>query len=199
MPDHYCTFQQLAAQHERGVDYQITYLNRHSLVIVLAPHGGGIETHTSRIARAIAARDLSYYSFRGIRAKGENRVLHITSHRFDEPVALQAVAEARFALSIHGHKARDRQAAMIGGRNDGLRALISRQLKLAGVPIVACPPHLTARNPRNIVNRCSSGAGVQVELTRALRNQLARDKLARDGFVNAVRAALSDWSRQHSA
>ena len=72
-----------------------------SHVIAIAPHGGKIEVLTSEIARRIAGSDFSYYSFTGAKPD-HNRDLHITSHRFDEPMAVALVARHQWVVSIHG-------------------------------------------------------------------------------------------------
>src|SRR5262245_49530672 len=82
--DRYASFAELSAAEPAG-SFTISHEERlHSRVIVIAPHGGGIEVLTSEIAREIAGQDFSYYSFAG-RKRRNNRDLHITSHRFDEP------------------------------------------------------------------------------------------------------------------
>lgn len=56
------------------------------------------------------------------------------------------------------------------------------------------PPHLAAADPRNVVNRVPEG-GVQLELTRRLRDDLRRGFLRRvrfDCYVQAIRDALAE-------
>ena len=58
----------------------------------MAPHGGGIEPGTTEIAEAVAGHEHTFYSFSGVKARG-NSVLHITSSRFDEPEGIAIAKE----------------------------------------------------------------------------------------------------------
>ena len=81
----------------------------------MAPHGGGIEPGTGDIADAVAGQHHSFYCFKGIKKQG-NRVLHITSNRFDEPLAMTMVTNANWVLTIHG--CRDVEPVVwVGGRD----------------------------------------------------------------------------------
>src|SRR5215471_18326011 len=87
MADTYDNFEALA-QHERsGVDYGVVVRRAQAAFAIVAPHGGGIEPGTSEIADGIARTRCSFYSFEGLKREG-NRVLHITSTHFDEPMCL---------------------------------------------------------------------------------------------------------------
>ena len=100
--DRYSCFSELAAREARGADYEICARRQAaSRVAVIAPHGGGIEPETSRIAESIAGAEFSLYCFLGLKRTG-NRVLHITSHNFDEPECLGLIAEHDWVLAIHG-------------------------------------------------------------------------------------------------
>ncbi|WP_235316605.1 poly-gamma-glutamate hydrolase family protein, partial [Klebsiella quasipneumoniae] len=57
---------------------------RSDLYAIMAPHGGKIESGTTEISVAIAREDLSLYIFNANKTNN-NRALHITSARFDEP------------------------------------------------------------------------------------------------------------------
>ncbi|OQX61138.1 MAG: hypothetical protein B5M51_08605, partial [Anaerolinea sp. 4484_236] len=111
-----------------------------------APHGGGIERGTSEIAKALAEDVFSIYCFEGIKRTG-NKSLHITSTRFDDPMCLELLETAATVLAIHG-------CAVEGGfeafEGDGDHA---------GV------------HPRNICN-LRGGGGVQLEITRGLRQRM---------------------------
>jgi phage replication-related protein YjqB (UPF0714/DUF867 family) len=87
MADTYPNFATLE-QHERsGIDYSVLVRRAEPAFAIVAPHGGGIEPGTSEIADAIAVQRWSVYSFEGLKQSG-NRVLHITSTCFDEPMCL---------------------------------------------------------------------------------------------------------------
>ena len=91
--DHYPNFKELAANEKEGVDYRVEVADRHSPVVVIAIHGGGIESGSEAVARQIAGEDWSKYIFMATKPKG-NRVLHITSTHFDDPRALALVRSA---------------------------------------------------------------------------------------------------------
>ncbi|MEW4468965.1 poly-gamma-glutamate hydrolase family protein [Parasphingorhabdus sp. JC815] len=50
-------------------------------------HGGWIEPGTSEIAESIAGTEYSFYDFEALR-HGAHEDYHRTSHKFDEPKAL---------------------------------------------------------------------------------------------------------------
>lgn len=58
-PDIYLNFNQLAEK-ESKESYRILKVDKDSSVVVVAPHGGGIEPGTSEITREIAGKSLSY-------------------------------------------------------------------------------------------------------------------------------------------
>jgi phage replication-related protein YjqB (UPF0714/DUF867 family) len=71
-------------------------------VLTIAPHGGRIEPGTSEIAALIAGESYNLHRFEGRKPPGQNAVLHITSHHFDEPRALNLARKCRIVLGIHG-------------------------------------------------------------------------------------------------
>ena len=114
MPDFYSNFRELQLHEQEGEDYQINVsLNWHQ-VLIIAPHGGKIESYTSQITQWIATEDFDWYSFEGLKDL-DNRRLHITSHNFDEPTVLQALQEAHIVLTIHGLKNNIDEFLMVGG------------------------------------------------------------------------------------
>ena len=54
-----------------------------SRVLIIAPHGGRIEVGTSELAALIAADEHNLFSFEGLKPRGHNRELHITSRCFE--------------------------------------------------------------------------------------------------------------------
>ena len=92
--DRYSSFEQLARHEREDVDYCITIARRpSSTILILAPHGGAIESQTSEIARTVAGDDFNLYLFEGIKPSGNYKALHITSHCFDEPRLLSLLLE----------------------------------------------------------------------------------------------------------
>ncbi|MGJ0395845.1 MAG: poly-gamma-glutamate hydrolase family protein [Methylocystis sp.] len=192
MADRYDSFTTLAANEIEGVDYRIRVDERASPVAVVAPHGGLIERGTSEIAAAIAADRFSLYCFEGLR-KVDGQRLHITSTRFDEPQALALVTAAEVAIGVHGRKDRGDEASIwVGGLHEILRDAICEALASAGFKAkpVGDGHRLAGRDPANICNRGRCGAGVQLELPRALRLALVHEASSRAAFATAVSNAL---------
>jgi phage replication-related protein YjqB (UPF0714/DUF867 family) len=197
--DPYLDYNALRQCHRLGEDYVI--LLRPGVdcrLAVMAPHGGGIEPGTVDIADAIAGKDFTFYAFKGIRKRG-NRVLHLASNRFDEPTGLAAAGKATVALTIHGCRGQA-PAVLIGGRHDLLKEAIRRSLTLAGFCArISSRTGLRGNSPDNICNRLTARGGVQLELTRGLREAMFSDLENRSlrgktplfySFVNAVRKPL---------
>ena len=86
-------FGDLAQLYVEGVDYAVHVTHREkSEIAVVAPHGGRIEGRTSEIARLIAGDEHALYLFEGLRPTGDNfDCLHLGSHCFDEPRALDLI------------------------------------------------------------------------------------------------------------
>ena len=189
MADRYPDFATLAAAHEQDRDYRITVQDRGTRVAILAPHGGTIEPETASIARAVAGDDLSFYLFEALHA-GAHGDYHITSHRFDEPRALALVAGADTSIAIHGRKDDGTDTVWLGGRDETLRDAVGDALRAAGFE-AALNTALPGVHPSNICNRTRSGAGVQLELPRSLRRNLAEDGAMMARFSTALRAAIS--------
>jgi len=189
MADRYPDFATLAAAHEQNRDYRITVQDRGTRVAILAPHGGTIEPETASIARAAAGDDLSFYLFEALHA-GAHGDYHITSHRFDEPRALALVAGADTSIAIHGRKDDGTDTVWLGGRDETLRDAVGDALRAAGFG-AALNTALPGVHPSNICNRTRSGTGVQLELPRSLRRNLAEDGRMIARFSTALRAAIS--------
>ena len=117
MTDKYKNFEELAANEQEGSDFQVRFRTRRGPMAVIAPHGGGIEPGTSELADAIANADLSFYAFEGIK-KAANRVLHITSGRFDD----------KNNICNRGQSGKGVQLEL----SHGLRALLFRTLDKSG-------------------------------------------------------------------
>lgn len=204
--DRYRGFADLAADAVRGIDYDIVVRRRarDSGVVLAAPHGGGIETGTSELAAAIAGHDHPLYAFEGLRPGG-NDALHVTSTRFDEPVALGLISAADATVTVHGCRGR-RARVYVGGLNTALAARVRACLAAAGFPLAEPPRGLEGRTPTNLTNRARH-AGVQLELSAPLRAQLIsgeaghgadRLRLCRPGvvFAAAVRSAVRAWQAE---
>jgi len=174
MEDRYSSFQELSQTELEGRDYAITLQSLGSPVLVLAPHGGMIETGSSTIAQAIPADDLSCYCFHGTKP-GNNQALHITSTRFDEPRCLALIATADTVLTVHGERS-TQDVVFLGGLDEALGQHLQRSLVDLGFPVAPHHnPRLQGRHPQNLCNRGRLGRGVQLELSRGLRSSLFLD------------------------
>ncbi len=186
----YASFKELADHEVEGQDYRIKAELRDPCVLIMAPHGGKIEPTTVEIAEAIAGIDYSLYSFEGLKA--DSRMLHIESHLFDEPCALQAVQKADVILTVHGQLNQKEEFVMVGGLNESLRSSIITQLTVASFETRSPTEGLMGNDPMNICNRGKLGQGVQLEVSRKVRDLLRRDRQELQKFANAVRRAI--WS-----
>jgi len=189
MPDTYQSFPELESQEREGEDWAREYINRESRILVMAPHGGWIEPFTAELARAVAGNDLSFYTFQGLKDRG-NQKLHLTSHRFDEPLALRAASSALWVLAIHGERSPDRSFIMVGGLWDSLRERLVEAFSEAGVSVEGPRQGLGGVNPKNICNRGQSGSGVQLEISEGLRRALRRNPEQLHHFAEVVRGTL---------
>lgn len=173
--DKYKNFKELIENESMGIDYNIDCKDRHSDLVILAIHGGKIEPGTSQIAKAAADEWLdSYYCFEGIKPSG-NFDLHITSTNFDEPAALALVSYHEHAVSIHGYKDDEEKCTIVGGRDIQLRDAIVKSLNEYGFKAVAATDRFAGKEETNIVNRCRTGMGVQLEISSAQRAALFSD------------------------
>jgi phage replication-related protein YjqB (UPF0714/DUF867 family) len=169
--DRYANYDDLKRHEVKGEDYVIISRAGNSRIAVIAPHGGGIEPGTVDIADLLAGAKHAFYAFKGIKKKG-NAVLHISSTRFDEPEGITIAEKAEIIVSIHGCIGKD-DTVFIGGRNRDIKARICSALKNAGFNTeISAKEGLHGRHPENICNRCRSGEGVQLEISRGLREKM---------------------------
>lgn len=200
--DRYSDFEHLRNSEHLSTDYLIRWRIGGSGIAILAIHGGEIEPGTSRIADAIAGANHSFYSFEGIKNRG-NRVLHITSNRFDEPTALDIVCHANSIISIHG-SAIVEPVVHLGGLDVEVQDRIQQELQRAGFrTILGADRRFRGIDHKNICNLCGRGMGVQIEISRGLRAMMFED-LTSDGrrhrtavftkFTAAVRRAIEPFA-----
>jgi phage replication-related protein YjqB (UPF0714/DUF867 family) len=166
MPDTYPNFEALAGNLRRGLPHP-----------PVAPHGGGIEGVTSELADAIAdpasgetvGDRHSFYAFEGLKPRG-NGVLHITSTCFDEPMCLTLIGGCERVVTIHGEQSTGGVEVFVGGLDDTLGDCLTRELEAGGFSVGAHPDgDLQGRDPKNLCNRDTTLAGVQLELSRGVR------------------------------
>jgi len=183
--DSYMGFQDLVKVQVEGSDYRVQMrLSAGSSIAVIAPHGGSIEQGTSDVARAIAGADFNLYLFEGIRPAGNYAALHLTSHKFDEPRCLELLSHCDHVIAIHGCRGEEQQA-LVGGLDESLKARVGEAIAELGIDTRLQGHRFPATEPKNICNRGRRGAGVQIEMTMALRRQGPCDAISA-----AIRAVL---------
>ena len=195
MTSPYRSFKELSQREVEGVDYQIRVRLRDDRVVIMAPHGGQIEPTTSMIADAIAGENYSYYSFDGLKSEG-NSILHIESHLFDEPRALEAVKKADVVITIHGQLNHQEEFVMVGGLHVDLRSEIRRRLEAAGFQTRTPPEGLQGTDPENICNRGRWKGGVQLEVSRKERDLLKIEEERLERFASVVRQAIQRFVKK---
>jgi phage replication-related protein YjqB (UPF0714/DUF867 family) len=169
--DMYTSFGELTLNETEGTDYVILARKGASSIAVIAPHGGGIEPGTADIADAVAADRYAFVAFKGIKRTG-NAALHIRSDRFDEPTAIRTAQQARMVVTIHGCRGQE-ERVYVGGRNDAVKMRIIDALNQAGFSAEdSQKPGLRGRNRQNICNQCRTGQGVQIEISKGLRDTM---------------------------
>jgi phage replication-related protein YjqB (UPF0714/DUF867 family) len=195
MPDKYSSFAELARNEVEGIDFAIEILseNRDPSIAVIAPHGGGIEPHTCLLAKAVAGNDLTFYAFKGIKSDN-NKDLHITSHRFDEPRAQEVVSRANRVLAFHG-KSDSGDFVMVGGLDETLGLRLRDCLTSLHVEVRQPSSNAAGKHPANICNSGASRVGVQLELSMSFRKLLAADDVRRSEFARKVRQVLREDPR----
>lgn len=191
MQDKYTSFAALEAAELAGRDYSTTVHERQqSGVLIVAPHGGSIEIGTTELAELIAGSDYSLFTFNGLKVRGRNRDLHITSHNFDHPECVALAALHPIVLAIHGCKG-DSSQIYVGGRDEELATLLTERLGTAGLRATATGHKYPGRNPLNICNRGARGRGAQLEFTWDLRDEPASRAL----IAPIVRSAVMEYVR----
>jgi phage replication-related protein YjqB (UPF0714/DUF867 family) len=198
MVDTYSSFQDLQRNEREGEDWIREYVNRSTPVLVMAPHGGWIEPFTSELARAVAGNDLSFYTFQGLKRRG-NEALHLTSHRFDEPLGLSAASASQWVVAIHGERTSEREFVMVGGLWTEFGEKMADGFTRAGIQVEGPRVGLGGVNPRNICNRGRTGRGGQLEISEGLRRTLRADPLELRAFVELVRKVLGEVEHEIAA
>ncbi|MCM1967787.1 poly-gamma-glutamate hydrolase family protein [Streptomyces sp. G1] len=197
----------LAAAEKEGSDYRITTNGKFTELSHIAIHAGGIEPGSGELAKAVAAGkpDHALFCMEGLKS-ADNGSLHITSTHFDHPTCLKVQAAASRTISYHGYSG-DEEVTHIGGLDIELGALIGARLLAAGFQVDFNPSEdIAGVKQDNIANRNRARAGVQLELTRGMRNAFFPDGKAGAAdrndpakrtptfarYVAAVQAAIAD-------
>jgi phage replication-related protein YjqB (UPF0714/DUF867 family) len=196
--DKYGSYEELL-QNEQEDHFEIRHQERSSGVVVIAPHGGGIEPGTSEIAEGVAGTEHTFYAFEGLMPSG-NRELHITSTNFDEPIGLEIAQKAQQVVTIHGC-AKKEEVVHLGGLDSDLKnkikaCLTTKEFRVKESQILA----VQGASRDNICNRSKNGRGVQIEVSMGLRQRMF-ESLKRqerrhstptyDRFVSALKQAIT--------
>ena len=200
MADLYASYTALAAAETEGVSYErrqvpVTGATWCSIAI----HGGGIEPGSGEVARAVGAGLMNHYEFAGIKTSN-NSDLHVTSTNFDEPIAQGIVTSSLRCLSFHGYSGTTGLAeTSIGGLDTVTAARVQTALQNAGFRVITAAQEINGSDPANICNKTTLSAGVQVEMSNALRasffpngdlSRANRDSGQRTSAFNAYVAAV---------
>lgn len=199
MADTYSNFEDLAKAHKEGQDFCIRFSDLGSDIAIIAPHGGGIERGTSELAEAVSGNDLSFYAFEGLLAQDNYRLLHITSTNFNEPRCLALIESTERVITIHGDGSQS-NSVYVGGLDTGLIGRVISSLLARDFAAERHPdPAKQGNNRSNICNKGRAGVGVQIEISRGLRETffptLERKDRAKPtprflAFVKALREAI---------
>jgi phage replication-related protein YjqB (UPF0714/DUF867 family) len=181
-------------------DFRALVKERESDILIVAPHGGGIEPGTSEVAIGLAGQDFSYYCFEGLMETG-NRLFHIESQWFDDARCISMFSKARVALIVHGCTGYESRI-YVGGRSQVLKYRLIDVLRVCGFNAVFDCTHHAGLHPHSLCNRLKSGQGIQLELSWGLRASFFQG-LSRSGrrimtpiydhFVRAVRSLLLEF------
>ena len=182
--DRYSCFAELNNHETLNKDYKIFIRDVGSRITIIAPHGGKIEPGTSDIAKKIATDKFNCYCFEGIKAE-KNGQLHITSHHFDEPMAVKMISRSHIVVAIHACTGNERLVYM-GGLDKMLKKTIADELEIRGIIVPRGHRKFNGLNPANICNRGINKKGVQLEITRGLRDDFEKRRI----ISEAVQAAL---------
>ncbi|MCM3155611.1 poly-gamma-glutamate hydrolase family protein [Priestia megaterium] len=191
MADLFANYAELAAAKVEGQDYQVSYEDNGSDMLLFSPHAGGIEIGSSELIHAISQDrpEWNWYLFEGLQSSN-NSELHITSTNFDEPRALNMMSKASRSVTIHG-KAGDLPDTAIGGLDAPLRNTLWKKLEERGFTVVRASGGIAGLEPDNIVNRNLRGHGVQLELSTAQRKAFFKD----NDWSKAKRTDPANWTQ----
>lgn len=149
---------------------------------IIAIHGGQIEPGTADIAKSIAGQEFPVY----VNYKGR----HVMSAEFEDGEFNMFLQTISTVISIHGEKSEDKPFVIVGGLDDVLGTKISSSLEVAGFKVRPASEGLEGINPHNVCNRGTSGRGVQIEISRKLRDDLLVDRNLMNSFSESVRRVL---------
>ena len=184
MTDKYKNFAELDANTVTDGVYRVEIEDRQSDFVVVAPHAGEIEIHTEKITLAIARDNYSYYAF-----IGASKSQHITSSNFDEVKCINLISKSTSVVTVHGKKDLD-SFVMLGGLDKILIHKCKEMLNGNGFVTVEPADNVKGEEESNICNRGISKKGLQLEISRGLRNALAEDSDLLIKFSDSIRSVM---------
>ncbi len=192
------SFADLSGRWQEGVDFRIRVVQRSSRMLVLAPHGGGIEPGTSEIAEALAGKVHSLYCFDGL-LDDRNWDLHLSSIFFDESRCLRLLRKASRAVAIHGCRGEE-PVIWVGGLDRQMKTAVLDSLRSAEFDGREDTGQHAGMNPLSLCNRTQNGMGLQLEISLGQR-QLLFEGLSRpqrrhptrtlERFTRSIHTALA--------
>ncbi|WP_347490218.1 poly-gamma-glutamate hydrolase family protein [Desulfoscipio sp. XC116] len=194
----YRSFSELAAAEDPS-DYTIKADDIGSDTTILAIHGGGIERGTSELVGALNEYGkYNTYSFEGLKA-ADNGSLFMKAINFDEPTAVSLVNRSDYTVSVIG-AAGDDEVTYIGGQNKLLAELIRLHLTAQGynVKTLSIPDRIAGVMDNNIVNKNQlfkdnyQLGGVQIAISKGLRDKLATDSGTLNNYSSSINQALGE-------
>ncbi len=188
--DTYSDYNTLAANETLDQDYRIRVQDLGSKITIAALHGGLIEPRTSLIAGLIADKTCNCYCFEGLKEKN-NHQLHITSHRFDEPQALELVSSSDTVISVHACSD-TKPIVYIGGLFEDLASRIQDAIESLNIE-AARKKRFSGTHPDNICNQGKRQKGVQLEFSRGLRDDPETLFLVSSAIRDALEAHKSKF------
>jgi phage replication-related protein YjqB (UPF0714/DUF867 family) len=194
----YGSFTELAAAEDVS-NYTIKTNDIGSDTTILGIHGGGIEKGTSELVEALDGYGrYNTYSFEGLKPT-DNGSLFIKAINFDEPSAVRLVRNSDYTVSVIGAQG-DGEVTYVGGQNKMLAELIKLHLTAKGynVETLNIPDRIAGVMNSNIGNKNKlfndnyQIGGVQVAVTKGLREKLATDSGTLNDYSGTINQALSE-------
>lgn len=193
----YSSFAELAAAEDPS-GYTVKTNDTGSDTTILGIHGGGIEKGTSELVEALSGYGkYNTYSFEGLKS-ADNGSLFIKAINFDEPTAVSLVNKSDYTVSVIG-AAGDDEITYIGGQNRMLAELIRLHLTAKGynVQTLSIPDRIVGALNSNIVNKNKlfndsyKLGGVQISISKGLREKLATDSDTLNDYSGTINQAIS--------
>ena len=94
-------------------------------------------------------------------------------------------------LTVHGEKTTDAEFVIVGGLATDAIAQVEAALRAIDIPLTpSSSSNLDGADPHNLCNRGRLHQGVQLELSRGLRDSLREDAPRRQAFTQAIAVVL---------